>query len=88
LAARALPLGGGLLLALGLTCRLDLLGLLQRQLELLLGQALGPATEAMTLELRDDLTQPLALCPLGEQHRLEHAGIVGKGVGGGRHEAD
>jgi len=35
-------------------------------LELLLGQALGPAPEAMTLQLLDHLTQPLALRPLGE----------------------
>jgi hypothetical protein len=34
-------------------------------------QALGPPPEAMTLELPNDLAQPLALDPLGDQHRLE-----------------
>jgi hypothetical protein len=32
--------------------------------------------------------QPLALGPLGEQHRLEQVGIVGKDFGGRHHEAD
>ena len=34
----------------------------------------------MTLQFLDDLTQPLALAPLGKQHRLERLGIVGKCV--------
>jgi hypothetical protein len=41
----------------------------------------------MTLELPNDLAQPLALDPLGDQHRLEQAGIVGKGVRGRDHKA-
>jgi len=57
-------------------------------LELFLGQALGSASKAMTLQLLDDQAQPLALGTLGKQHRLEQVGIVGKDFGGGRHEAD
>lgn len=34
-----------------------LLGVLQRKLKLVLGQALGPPTKAMTLELANDLAQ-------------------------------
>ena len=81
-------LGRCRLLALGLAGRLDLFGLLQAQLELFLGQGLGPAAKAMTLQLLDDLAQSLALRTLGKQHRLEPVGVVGKGFDGGRHEAD
>jgi hypothetical protein len=35
----------------------------------------------MTLELPDDLAQPIALQPLGDQHRLEQAGVVRQGIG-------
>ena len=49
------------LLGLGVPGRLDLLGLLQSQQELILGQALGAAAEAVTLQGLDDLAQPLAL---------------------------
>ena len=68
--------------------RLDLFSLLQAQLKLFLGQGLGPAAKAMPLQLLDDLAQPLAFRPLGEQHRLEPVGVVGEGFDGGRHEAD
>jgi hypothetical protein len=30
----------------------------------------------MPLQFLDDLTQPLALAPLGEQHRFQHLRIV------------
>ena len=80
-------LGRALLLGRGLARRRFLLGLLQRKLKLILGQALGPPAEAMTLELPDDLAQPLALQPLGDQHRLEQAGIVGQGIGCARSPA-
>ena len=56
-----LALGWVLLLGLGLARRRFLLGIFQRKLKLILGQALGPPPEAMTLELPDDLAQPLAL---------------------------
>jgi len=42
----------------------------------------------MPLQLLDDLAQPLALRPLGQQHRLEHVGVVGKGFDGARHGAE
>jgi hypothetical protein len=35
----------------------------------------------MTLELANDLAQPLALEPLGDHYRLEQGGVVGQGVG-------
>jgi hypothetical protein len=76
-----LALGWILLLGRGLARRCFLLGILQRKLKLILGQALGPAPEAMTLELPDDLAQPIALHPLGDQHRLEQARIVRQGIG-------
>jgi hypothetical protein len=41
----------------------------------------------MTLELPDDLAQPLALEPLGDQHRPEQASIVGKSVSARDHKA-
>ena len=87
-AARALRSAGA---ASSLSClagRLDLFGLLQAQLELFLGQGLGPPAKAMPLQLLDDLAQPLAFRPLSQQHRLEHVGVVGESFDGGRHEAD
>jgi hypothetical protein len=81
-------LGRCRLLALGLAGRLDLFGLLQAQLELFLGQGLGPAAKAMTLQLLDDLAQPLALRPLGQHHRLEQVGIVWQDFGDAPHGAD
>ena len=76
-----LALGGSPLLGGGLVGGRRLLGILERKLQLIVGQALGPPAEAMTLELPDDLAQPLALRPLGDQHRLEQGGIVGQGSG-------
>ena len=38
----------------------------------------------MSLQLLDDLTQPLALAPLGKQHRFQRLEIVRQGVA--RHE--
>ena len=58
---------------------LDLLGLLQPEQELVLGQALGPAAEAVALHRQDDLAQPLVLGPLLDEQRLERLGIVGGG---------
>ena len=70
---------GRRLLGLGKASRLDLLGFLEGELELLLRQAFGAATKAMTLQFSDDLAQPLALGPLRQEHRLEQAGVVRKG---------
>jgi len=80
-------LGWHRLLALGVPRRLDLPRFLQPELELLRRQALGPAPKPMALQFLDDLAQPFALRPFGEQHRLEHVRIVGEG-GSGRHETD
>ena len=52
------------LFGLGVPGRLDLLGFFQSQQELIFGQALGAAAEAVTLQGLDDLAQPLALGPL------------------------
>ena len=60
-----LALGWMLLLRRGLARRRFLLGILQRKLKLILGQALGPPPEAMTLELPDDRIPPAwAACTL------------------------
>lgn len=67
---------------------LDLLGLFQTQQQLLDGQALGPAAEAVTLQFLDDLAQPLVLGALGREHRLKRDRIVGQSVGRVAHEAD
>src|SRR6185437_13777500 len=66
------------LFGLGVPGRLELLGLFQSQQELVLGQALGAAAEAVPLQSLDDLAQPLALGPLLQEHRLEQARVVGK----------
>lgn len=42
------------------------------------GQRLRPAAKPVTLQFLDDLTQPLVLHPLGEQHRFQRLGIVGQ----------
>jgi hypothetical protein len=81
-------LGRCCLLALGEIRRLDLLGLLQTQKKLILGQTLGSAAEPMTLQLLDDLAQPLTLGTLGQHHRLEQARVVRKRLRGRAHESD
>jgi hypothetical protein len=72
LASTGLALGWAL--GLGQAGRLDLLGFLERELELLLRQAFGPASEAMTLQLSDDLAQPFAFGPLRQEHGLHQEG--------------
>jgi hypothetical protein len=56
----------------------DLLDILEAQQHLLLGKRLGLPAKAMALHLLDDLTQPLALMPLGQQHRLQRLEIIRK----------
>jgi hypothetical protein len=56
----------------------DLLGLFEREQELIFGQALGTAPEAMALKSLDDEAQPLALGSLLQEHGLEQIGVVGK----------
>ena len=67
---------------------LDLLGLLEPQQQLIDWQALGPAAEAMTLELLDDLAQPLVLGALLREHRPKRDRIADQWVGCVVHEAD
>jgi hypothetical protein len=50
----------------GEALRLHMFGFLQSEEELVLRQALDPPTEAMTLQLLDDLAQPLVLRALGQ----------------------
>jgi hypothetical protein len=74
------PFGGGRLVCCRLiTCRC-LLDVFQTQQHLFLGQRFRPAPEAMSLQLLDDLTQPFALAPLGQQHRFQRLEIVRQGV--------
>ncbi|MGU3286236.1 hypothetical protein [Methylobacterium mesophilicum] len=55
---------------------LDLLGLFQPKQKLILGQALSPASETVTLHRQDDLAQPLVLGALLGEQRLERLRIV------------
>jgi hypothetical protein len=89
------PLGGAhdtlcglILFARDIGGGLDLLGIFEAEFQLIDGQSLGPATEAMTLHFLDDLHQPLAASALGEDHRLQRFGIVGKIISQDRHEPD
>jgi hypothetical protein len=61
---------------LGFAGRFDLLDVFQTQQHLLLGQRLRPPAKAMALHFPDDLTQPLALTPLGKQHRFQRLKII------------
>jgi hypothetical protein len=47
-----------------------LLDVFEAEQHLIFGQRLGPAAKTVPLQFLDDLTQPLALTPLGEQHRF------------------
>jgi len=71
---------------LGLAARRDLLDLFQAKQHLILGQRLGAPAESMALQFLDDLAQSLVLHPLGNQHRLQRAGIVGERVRQNRHD--
>lgn len=66
--------------------RLDLFGLFEPQQQLALRQALGPATEAVTLQFLDDLCQASILNVSRQDHRLQHIRIVGKLVRRHRHD--
>lgn len=73
---------------LGEVLRLDLLGLLQAQEQLVDGQALGAPSEAVTLQLPDDLVQPVDLGLARRQHRLQGGGIVGQARARFAHKTD
>ena len=60
---------------------LDLLGLFKSQQQLVLRQRLGPPSEAMALQLLDDLFKPGGSRPLGQEHRLQRCWIVRKFAG-------
>ena len=77
-------------LGLGLGRRLGfaLLDLFQSQQQLIGRQRLGAAAEAVALQLLDDLDQPFGPDALGDQHRLQRFGIVGKRLGGQRHACE
>ena len=63
-----------------LAVRCNLLDVFQAQQHLIFRQRLCPPAKPMPLQFLDDLTQPFALAPLGEQHRFQHLGIVRQGV--------
>ena len=65
---------------LGLLARRNLVDVLKSEQHLIFGQRLSAPAEAMALQLLDDLTQSLVLCPLRDQHRLQRAEIVGKRI--------
>ena len=74
---------GGLVLT-GLGRGRDLLDVLEAQQHLFLRKRLRPPAKAMTLQFLDDLAQPLALVPLGKQHRLQRLGIIRKVIAHGQ----
>jgi hypothetical protein len=80
LCGSACPFGRMGRLNLGLAVCRDLLDFFQTKQHLIFRQRLRAPAEAMTLQFFDDLAKPLVLCPLGNQHRLQRAGIVGKSV--------
>src|SRR6185312_4332600 len=63
-------------LGLGLCARCTLLDVLKPEQHLIFRQALGTSAKPVTLQLLDDLTQPIVLRPLGDQHRLERVSII------------
>ena len=67
---------GRFILLVGKARGLDLLGFLQPEQELILGQALGAAAKPVALHRQDDLAQPLVLGALLGEQCLERLGIV------------
>ena len=65
---------------LGIAARLDLLDVFEPEQHLIFGQRLCSSAEAMALQFLDDLTEPLVLYPLRNQHRFQRARIVGKRI--------
>ena len=88
IARRRRPLRGRSCLGFRSRARLSLLEVFEREQQLILRQRLGATAEAMALQFPDDLGQPFAADLLGDQHRLQCFGIVGKRVDGLRHSRD
>jgi hypothetical protein len=61
-------------------CR-NLLDIFEPKQKLILRQRLGPPAEAVSPQFLDDLLQPFGASTLGQQHCLQHAGIVRKRIG-------
>jgi len=61
--------------------RLSQLDVFKAEQQLVGREALGAAAEAMALQVLDDLDEPFGTNPLGDQHRLQRFGIVGKPFG-------
>ena len=64
----------------GLGRGFNLFDIFERQQHLVFRQRLGAAAKTVSLELLDDLDETLVAGSLGDQHRLEHARIIGKCV--------
>ena len=86
--ARSRPICRIGLLGLFLAGRLDLLGFLEPEQQLIFGQALGPSAEAVPLQFLDDLSQPGVLDIARQHHRLQRVRIVGKLVSRDCHLGD
>jgi hypothetical protein len=81
----ACPLGRIGRINLGLITCLILLDIFEPEQHLVFWQCLGTSSKAMTLQFLDDLTEPIILRPLRNQHRLERASVVGKCIRRDRH---
>jgi hypothetical protein len=67
---------------------LALLDVFERQQQLVFRQALGASAKAVALQVPDDRDKPLRSQALGDQHRLQRLRVVGKRLGGLRHDSD
>ena len=76
----ALALGRIGLIVLGFRGGLSLFGFFQPQQQLIFGQALGPAAEAVTLHRLDDLLQAFSAGPLGQEHGFQQVRIIGESL--------
>ena len=61
---------------LGFRGGLSLFGFFQPQQQLIFRQALGAATEAVTLHRLDDLLQAFSAGPLGQEHGFQQVRII------------
>ena len=82
LACALRPRGLRLRLGLGRRLRFALFDVFEGEQQLIGRQRLGASAEAMALHVLDDLDEPFRTNALGDQHRLQRLGIVGKRVGG------